>query len=77
MVDNDYSCQNFTLHKNYSNPFNPWTMIKYSAPVYQNFELNVYDLRGGLIKICWIPDILKALICLNGMQPIIWDKKFI
>ena len=49
-VKNDYLCQSFTLYKNYPNPFNPWTIIKYSAPVDQSVELNVYDLKGGLIK---------------------------
>ena len=40
-VDNDYFCQDFTLYKNYSNPYNPWKIIKYSVSVDQNIEPNV------------------------------------
>ena len=49
-LNNDYFCQNLTLYNNYSNPFRPWKIIKYSVPVGQNIEPNVYNVRGGLIK---------------------------
>ena len=57
----------FILYNNYPNPFNPWTIIKYSAPVDQNIELNVYDLRGGLIK-----NLLKTGPT-QGVNLIKWD----
>lgn len=66
-VDNDYLYQNVTLYKNYPNPFNSWTIIKYSTPVDQNIELNVYDLRGGLIK-----NLLKKSHT-QGVNLIKWD----
>jgi hypothetical protein len=38
--------RSFTLQKNYPNPFNPSTQIKYSVPRGQHVSLKVYDVLG-------------------------------
>ena len=40
----------FTLHQNYPNPFNPETNIIYFLPAFCFISVNVYDMRGTLIK---------------------------
>ena len=40
----------FTLHPNYPNPFNPFTIISYDLANEANVHLNVYDLMGRMIK---------------------------
>ena len=38
------------LSQNYPNPFNPTTTIKFNVPVSGNTKVNVYNLRGQLVK---------------------------
>ena len=40
---------NFTLHNNYPNPFNPITTIDYELKEESFIELNIYDLSGNSI----------------------------
>ena len=40
----------FVLQQNYPNPFNPSTTIQYSIAKAGDVEINVYDLRGRLIR---------------------------
>jgi len=51
---NNFSVQNFTikfsLDKNYPNPFNPITNIKYYLPMEVDVELSIYNLLGQRIE---------------------------
>ena len=40
----------FTLHPNYPNPFNPFTIISYDLANEANVHLEIYDLMGRMIK---------------------------
>ncbi|KAA0225111.1 hypothetical protein EDS67_21835 [candidate division KSB1 bacterium] len=43
--------QQFALHQNSPNPFNPETMMQFSLPEAAQVELSIYDLTGRRIKI--------------------------
>jgi hypothetical protein len=47
---NDGMPANFALHPNYPNPFNPSTFISYDIPISSNVSLNIYDMRGRMVK---------------------------
>jgi phosphatidylserine/phosphatidylglycerophosphate/cardiolipin synthase-like enzyme len=40
----------FSLLQNYPNPFNPVTRIRFTVPVSQKVELNVYDILGRKVR---------------------------
>ncbi len=40
----------FALHQNYPNPFNPSTIISYDIASNSNVLLEIYDMRGRIIK---------------------------
>jgi hypothetical protein len=40
----------YVVFKNYPNPFNPATKIKFQLPEAQNVKLTIYDMRGSKIK---------------------------
>jgi len=40
----------FSLHKNYPNPFNPVTTLKYDLPEAANVKLTIYDITGRTVK---------------------------
>ena len=42
--------QNFTLYQNYPNPFNPSTYIHFSLAEPSTIDLNVFDVKGRLVK---------------------------
>jgi len=46
VVENSHFPEYFTLHQNYTNPFNPSTTISYSIPKLSFVKLVVYDLLG-------------------------------
>jgi len=49
--DNEISKpQSFALHQNYPNPFNPETNIRFDVAKSAKVQLNIYNLRGELVK---------------------------
>ena len=40
----------YKLNQNYPNPFNPTTNIRFSVPQRAKVTLEVYDIKGSLIK---------------------------
>ena len=48
--DHGNELNNYTILQNYPNPFNPVTEISYTLVEYGEFALNIYDIRGNLVK---------------------------
>lgn len=44
------SIADYKLFQNYPNPFNPETTIKYQLPIQTEVRLEIYNLRGELVK---------------------------
>jgi flagellar hook assembly protein FlgD len=42
--------QQFALHNNYPNPFNPTTKISYSLSSASEVSLSIYNIRGELVN---------------------------
>ncbi len=42
--------ENYELHQNFPNPFNPTTTIKFGLPENSNITLTVYDITGRIIN---------------------------
>ncbi len=42
--------QNVALHQNYPNPFNPETNIRFDIAKNQKVQLNIYNIKGQLVK---------------------------
>jgi hypothetical protein len=59
----------FALEQNYPNPFNPSTTIRFSVPEAGQTTLQIYDLRGALVKTL-ISGTLTA-----GRHQIVWNGK--
>ena len=47
---NSYIPEDFTLHQNHPNPFNPITTIEYDLPNDDFVNMAVYDMTGRLVK---------------------------
>lgn len=48
--DEDVITQGFELMQNYPNPFNPETTIQYQVAKTSQVEINIYNIRGQLVK---------------------------
>ena len=64
--------QNYSLHQNFPNPFNPVTKIRFEIPahgdLYQSVSLRIYNLAGQLVRTL-IDDSLPA-----GVHELQWDS---
>ena len=63
------TARTFYLSQNYPNPFNPTTEIRYEVPFRDVVSLNIYNLRGELIRS------LMTGIHNPGYYSITWDAK--
>jgi len=61
--------QTFTLLNNYPNPFNPQTTIKYHLDVSAEIRLQVFNMRGQLIRT------LYAGMQSTGTHSVIWNSR--
>ena len=59
----------YNLSQNYPNPFNPSTVIKYQLPISSNAQLNIYNVKGQLVKT------LVNETQNSGYYNITWDGK--
>ena len=59
--------KNFFLYQNFPNPFNPITMIEYDLPKNAMVDINIYDMKGRLVK-----NILKNFQT-SGHKSIQWN----
>ncbi|MBN2354488.1 ASPIC/UnbV domain-containing protein, partial [candidate division KSB1 bacterium] len=61
--------QEWQLHPNYPNPFNPATTIRVDAPAPQNVELAIYDINGKQIRV-----LFQGMIS-AGRHVFTWDGR--
>lgn len=59
----------FSLRQNYPNPFNPTTSIAYSMPETSNVRLDIYNVKGQLVKTL-VNGEMPA-----GMHTVVWDGR--
>jgi len=57
------------LKQNYPNPFNPTTTIAYSLPEASNVQLDIYNIKGQLVK-----SLVNAEMP-AGMHSVVWDGR--
>ena len=62
-----YIPNNFKLHQNFPNPFNPETIIRYNLPENIIVNITVYDLLGRKVKT------LVNQVQVAGSQSVVWD----
>jgi len=67
LADEQIKVDEFQLHGNYPNPFNPTTTIKYSIASLSNINLTIYDIIGRKIK-SFEKEGLSA-----GQHAVFWD----
>ena len=57
----------FTLYRNFPNPFNPTTTLRYNLPINAKVKLVIYDLLGRAIKT------LVNRVEETGLKSVVWD----
>ncbi len=57
---------NYQLHANYPNPFNPQTTIQFELPAPEQVQLDIYDIQGRLIET------LLNETCAAGRHQVVW-----
>ncbi len=62
------STPQFALEQNYPNPFNASTRISFSVAERSNVRIEIYDIKGSLVKALVPGETLEA-----GEYPVIWD----
>jgi len=67
MVVKNKTTTEYLLYQNSPNPFNPYTIIEYSMPIYCYVTVTIYDLMGNEVKLL-INDYQQL-----GHHSIIWD----
>ncbi|OPZ73049.1 MAG: flagellar basal body rod modification protein [bacterium ADurb.Bin478] len=68
-VDRVFIPDQFYLNQNHPNPFNPSTAIRYGLPEAANVRVEVYNLRGELVRI------LQNSSQSAGAYELIWDGR--
>jgi len=56
-----------TLYQNYPNPFNPCTTISFSIPAASNVRINLYNIKGQLVKSLCDENLER------GIHRVVWD----
>ena len=59
----------FSLAQNYPNPFNPSTVIEFGVPDAEYVSINVYDIRGALVRA------LTSGKYAAGYHSVVWDGR--
>jgi hypothetical protein len=59
----------FVLHQNFPNPFNPTTSLRFSLAAATHIRLSIYDLTGKLVDVL-ISDYLQA-----GNHQLVWHAQ--
>ena len=66
-TDNGVIPNNFGLHGNYPNPFNPITNIIYTMDISSDVNINIHNIQGQLVKNLFIGNVNP------GQHTISWD----
>ena len=60
--------ENFRLHQNTPNPFNPVTTIRYDLPIKATVDITIYDIMGRSIR-----DLIRSQTFAPGSRFVEWD----
>ncbi len=60
--------EDFVLHGNYPNPFNPSTTIRFALPISKKVSLVVYDMLGREVR-----TLVADQVYQNGTHDVVWD----
>ena len=66
-TDNDVIPNNFGVHGNYPNPFNPITNIIYTMDISSDVNINIHNIQGQLVKNLFIGNVN------SGQHTVSWN----